>query len=83
MIPNCNDTKEVRKLTLLTNSYYLKIPLSLYNNKISYVFFSNLGPCEIMNGGCEHVCLPSAAKATCKCDFGFHLDPDNKNCSSG
>nr|XP_022323721.1 low-density lipoprotein receptor-related protein 1B-like [Crassostrea virginica] len=40
------------------------------------------GPCEIMNGGCEHVCLPSASKATCKCDFGFHLDPDNKNCSS-
>ncbi|XP_011412220.3 low-density lipoprotein receptor-related protein 1B [Magallana gigas] len=41
------------------------------------------GPCEIMNGGCEHVCLPSAtAQATCKCDFGFILESDRKNCSS-
>lgn len=37
-----------------------------------------------MNGGCEHVCLPSAtAQATCKCDFGFILESDRKNCSSG
>lgn len=47
-------------------------------------FFFTLGPCEIMNGGCEHVCLPSAtAQATCKCDFGFILESDRKNCSSG
>ncbi|XP_056013099.1 low-density lipoprotein receptor-related protein 2-like [Ostrea edulis] len=40
------------------------------------------GPCEIMNGGCEQVCLPSASEVTCKCDFGFRLNKDLRNCSS-
>ncbi|KAL3858577.1 hypothetical protein ACJMK2_008853 [Sinanodonta woodiana] len=42
------------------------------------------GPCDVMNGGCEHICIATGlVNRMCYCRFGFQLDTTNKTaCSS-
>ncbi|XP_062572883.1 low-density lipoprotein receptor-related protein 1B-like [Saccostrea cucullata] len=62
-----------------TNDYGKLTGLAIYDPDLQRY---KRGPCEIMNGGCEHVCLPSDTTVSCKCDFGYRLDSDQKSCSS-
>ncbi|KAK3087117.1 hypothetical protein FSP39_001901 [Pinctada imbricata] len=40
------------------------------------------GPCDVSNGGCEHICVPHGQKKFCMCGFGYLLDKEGLNCSS-
>ncbi|XP_052719172.1 low-density lipoprotein receptor-related protein 4-like [Crassostrea angulata] len=40
------------------------------------------GPCELNNGGCEHICLPKGTFRKCMCGFGYRLEVNGVNCSS-
>jgi len=42
------------------------------------------GPCAApVYGGCAHLCFPSnETTAVCKCDFGYELADDKKNCTT-
>ncbi|KAJ8322201.1 hypothetical protein KUTeg_000672 [Tegillarca granosa] len=32
------------------------------------------GPCEIDNGGCQHICIPSSSGPKCRCKIGFTIN---------
>ncbi|KAL3851788.1 hypothetical protein ACJMK2_015497 [Sinanodonta woodiana] len=40
------------------------------------------GPCDVFNGGCEHLCVPSNFSRICKCMFGYTLAADGINCTT-
>ncbi|XP_062584701.1 low-density lipoprotein receptor-related protein 4-like [Saccostrea cucullata] len=40
------------------------------------------GPCELNNGGCEHICVPKGTFRKCICAFGYRLELNGVNCSS-
>ncbi|KAL3891052.1 hypothetical protein ACJMK2_003315 [Sinanodonta woodiana] len=40
------------------------------------------GPCFILNGGCEQICIPNGMSRMCKCVFGFMLAEDGTTCIS-
>ena len=50
-----------------------------------YVFYLilNIGPCDILNGGCEQICIPIGKNRVCKCEYGYQLDLiSKKTCAS-
>jgi len=44
-------------------------------------------PCEVKNGGCEQICLPTtditSDHAECDCKLGYFLQGDGKSCKTG
>ncbi|XP_062572013.1 low-density lipoprotein receptor-related protein 6-like isoform X2 [Saccostrea cucullata] len=38
--------------------------------------------CDVSNGGCEQICVPSGSDAVCECGFGFVLQGDKHNCTT-
>nr|XP_022325254.1 low-density lipoprotein receptor-related protein 4-like [Crassostrea virginica] len=40
------------------------------------------GPCELNNGGCEHICVPKGTFRKCVCAFGYRLEVNGVNCST-
>ncbi|KAL3891055.1 hypothetical protein ACJMK2_003318, partial [Sinanodonta woodiana] len=40
------------------------------------------GPCFLLNGECEQICIPNGMSRMCKCVFGFMLSEDGKTCMS-
>ncbi|KAL3891051.1 hypothetical protein ACJMK2_003314 [Sinanodonta woodiana] len=40
------------------------------------------GPCFILNGECEQICIPNRMSRMCTCAFGFMLAEDGKTCMS-
>ncbi|XP_053404851.1 low-density lipoprotein receptor-related protein 6-like [Mercenaria mercenaria] len=42
---------------------------------------SDLEPCEVDNGGCEHICLPGN-ELKCACFLGYILDEDHTSCKT-
>ncbi|CAG2231894.1 LRP4 [Mytilus edulis] len=38
--------------------------------------------CSNYNGGCQHICQPTATGMQCYCNFGYQLQADGKTCSS-
>lgn len=40
------------------------------------------GPCAILNGDCEHICIPIGRNRICRCKYGFNLDSNKEMCSS-
>ncbi|XP_078323270.1 low-density lipoprotein receptor-related protein 2-like [Crassostrea virginica] len=38
--------------------------------------------CEIVNGGCDDICVPMATGSRCECDTGLQLQSDFKSCTS-
>ena len=44
------------------------------NPCISYLFLA--ATCEILNGGCEEICIPVANGRRCECDIGQQLQDD-------
>ena len=36
-------------------------------------------PCEVNNGGCEHVCTNTQSGVSCSCNDGYQL-VNNQNC---
>ncbi|KAK3604528.1 hypothetical protein CHS0354_000350 [Potamilus streckersoni] len=55
--------------------------LKVYDDRLQP---SKKGPCEVLNGGCEHTCIANGlVNRTCRCNLGFHQDTINgNNCSS-
>lgn len=45
-----------------------------------YLLF--IGTCQILNGGCQEICLPVDNGHRCECDIGLKLQPD-QSCDSG
>ena len=41
---------------------------------ISYLFLA--ATCQILNGGCEEICIPVANGRRCECDIGLQLQDD-------
>ena len=41
---------------------------------ISELFLA--GTCQILNGGCEEICIPVAYGRRCECDIGLQLQDD-------
>lgn len=42
----------------------------------------NSGTCDILNGGCEEICVPETIGRRCGCDIGLQLQSD-QSCDSG
>ncbi|XP_060603980.1 low-density lipoprotein receptor-related protein 4-like isoform X2 [Ruditapes philippinarum] len=40
------------------------------------------GPCAILNGDCEQICIPIGRNRICQCEYGYQLDLDKRKCSS-
>lgn len=40
------------------------------------------GTCDILNGGCEEICIPEVNGSRCECDIGLQLQAD-QTCDSG
>lgn len=40
------------------------------------------GTCQILNGGCDDICIPTGEGRECKCDAGLQLQSDSKTCST-
>ncbi|XP_078695279.1 low-density lipoprotein receptor-related protein 2-like [Branchiostoma floridae x Branchiostoma belcheri] len=38
------------------------------------------GPCDLINGGCEGLCLPTPGSRICRCGHGGYLQPDGQSC---
>ena len=41
------------------------------------------GPCDVLNGDCEQICIPIGVIRICECEYGFTLENDRRSCSSG
>lgn len=41
------------------------------------------GPCDLLNGNCEQICVPVGQNRICQCEYGFTLEADQQSCSSG
>ena len=39
-------------------------------------FISLAGTCQILNGGCEEICIPVVHGRRCECDVGLQLQDD-------
>lgn len=55
-------------------------------NKYSYFILSYItktpGTCQILNGGCDDICIPTGEGRECKCDAGSQLQADSTMCST-
>ncbi|KAK3087954.1 hypothetical protein FSP39_012741 [Pinctada imbricata] len=39
------------------------------------------GPCDVMNGGCDQICLPTKEGGrVCQCDYGYSLSTNGTSC---
>lgn len=60
---------------------FLFVYLSLIN--IHILFYKNPpGTCQILNGGCDDICIPTGEGRECKCDAGSQLQSDSTTCST-
>lgn len=54
-------------------------------NKYSYFILYKKTPpgtCQILNGGCDDICIPTGEGRECKCDAGSQLQSDSTTCST-
>ncbi|XP_058795441.1 low-density lipoprotein receptor-related protein 1B-like [Phymastichus coffea] len=72
-----NDSCEectIYSMTILGDPMYMKG--HLFNQGMSAK-----NPCEIDNGGCQHLCLlNSRNKRNCACQMGWQINPDKRSC---
>ncbi|XP_062604089.1 prolow-density lipoprotein receptor-related protein 1-like [Saccostrea cucullata] len=40
------------------------------------------GTCQILNGRCGDICIPTENKSKCECDIGLQLQADQRSCDS-
>ncbi|KAK3605314.1 hypothetical protein CHS0354_003961 [Potamilus streckersoni] len=40
------------------------------------------GPCFVLNGGCEQICIANGKSMICECSYGFKLAENGKTCTS-
>ncbi|KAL3891003.1 hypothetical protein ACJMK2_003268 [Sinanodonta woodiana] len=40
------------------------------------------GPCFVLNGDCEQICISKGKSRICECSFGFKLSANGKTCTS-
>lgn len=70
-------------LNYMTNCFAINRCLkSIYvtTNPVSELI---VGPCDVLNGNCEQICIPIGLNRLCQCEYGFQLDADTRTCSSG
>lgn len=61
----------------------LFVYLSLINIHILfYIKKKPPGTCQILNGGCDDICIPTGEGRECKCDAGSQLQSDSTTCST-
>ncbi|XP_061167996.1 low-density lipoprotein receptor-related protein 4-like [Saccostrea echinata] len=73
-----NSTYFARKTSV---SYEVEIESGMINQSHITVFDSSLqqdrrSSCQILNGGCENICVPNQNSHKCECDFGLQLKED-------
>uniref|UniRef100_K1QI54 Low-density lipoprotein receptor-related protein 4 n=1 Tax=Magallana gigas TaxID=29159 RepID=K1QI54_MAGGI len=64
-----------------TNSLY---ELNLFTQRYRLVTSTApaAGTCQILNGGCDDICIPTGEGRECKCDAGSQLQADSTTCST-
>lgn len=60
----------------------LFVYLSLINIHILFYKKNPPGTCQILNGGCDDICIPTGEGRECKCDAGSQLQSDSTTCST-
>lgn len=60
----------------------LFVYLSLINIHILFYIKKTPGTCQILNGGCDDICIPTGEGRECKCDAGSQLQADSTTCST-
>ena len=48
---------------------------------MSTLSYSDVNECEIVNGGCSHLCLNKPGTYECSCFDGYQLDSDKGKCT--
>lgn len=61
---------------------FLFVYLSLINIHILFYKKNTPGTCQILNGGCDDICIPTGEGRECKCDAGSQLQSDSTTCST-
>ena len=70
---------KIKKFSILVNFCSLVITCVL-------IYFSVDNPCELQNGGCDHICVLSHTSDNnglgykCLCDPGYSITVDGKTC---